>query len=216
VIGLAAVVMATLEREKAATRLGRKVNAEVVFDAGGSKPSALRGHVAALRHATDTYLGTTHILVLQEDAIPCPGFPATLLDVVAARPDSLISLYIGTHHGGQAAYRRRMRSCQRFSPLPLNHFVPTVGIVWPAMYAKVFCNWVGQVEDTKYDDEAIRVWRQRLHRQGVEIDAVASIPSLVKHDNDLPSVIGHRHHGRREPICAWDSWQGREPWTDGW
>ena len=110
---------------------------------------------------------------------------------------------------------RRLRGCQRFANLPLNHFVPTVGIVWPARYAGGFLEW-GATAGVVWDDEAVMAWRQRLHRVKADVDAVATIPSLVDHDNEQPSVLGHAHHGWRDAVCRWDSWRGIGGWQDGW
>ena len=215
--GLGVVVMATLERSEAALQLSQRVGGEVAYDPGGSQPSALRGHCAALRHALDTYLGMSHICVLQEDAITCPHFTRVALDVAAAQPTSLVSLYLGSNHAARSVYLRRLRSCQRFAKLPLNHFVPTVGIIWPVPYANAFLGWVHGQPDSPYDDEAIRLWRQAAHKHGdTTPDAVASIPSIVNHDNRLPSVIGHRSHGARSALCSWRSWNGYHDWRDGW
>lgn len=213
--GLAPVVMATLERSDAAVKLGEAVGAEVVFDPGGKTRSALRGHRAALAHALDAYVGTTHVLVLQEDAIPCPGLVDAVMRAVEARPQALLSLYIGNGHAGQSVYLRRLRACQRFANLPLNYFVPTVGIVWPVSQARGFHRWSANT-GVIWDDEAIMAWRQQGHRQRADVDALATIPSLVDHDNQLPSIIGHHLHGYRDAICPWHSWQGLGEWGVGW
>lgn len=189
--------MSIPSRVERARTLAKTFDAVVSVDTGKGRPSALRGHRAALREALTRAAG--HVFVLQDDAVPHPSLRSILPRVVAARPGHLVSLYFGSARADRSAYLRTSRSCAHWYPLPTEHFVPTVGLVWPVEAAADFLAWSAGYANAglPFDDEAIKDWRKQSLWP-----AVATIPSLVGHDNGLRSTLGHEHHGARTALCA--------------
>jgi hypothetical protein len=102
--------------------------------------------------------------------------------------------------------------------LPLRHFIPTVALVWPAGVPAMLLDWLDanpRRPDRYQDDEVVKEWRIAHGRSPVP--AVAVIPSLVRHDNAMPSLLNHGHHGPRDALLAWDVCdRPTVDWTTGW
>lgn len=189
------LVMAHPIRAKQARRLAATINAGLVLDPRpAGKPSAYRTSLAAWSMPTRR----THRILIQDDAVLCPGFVKTARRILQARPDSLVAFYVGSAHPGGYTYQRSARRCARYSDLPVDHFVPTVALAMPMRLARQYTEWaaVHIAADYPWDDEALRQWRQ----DDPSIPAIATIPCLVQHDSTISSVMQHMH-GVRQAAC---------------
>lgn len=190
--------MAHPSRKRAAMKLAVSLGGRVVYDPSpGGLPSAWRcAREAWLRSAAP---GTTHVLVCQDDCLPGPHFLARLAVAVERRPRAMVAAYVGSIHAVHRAYMQHQRVGAADVPLPRNHFVPTVALVMPVgmispaidyLDAKLPRGW-------QYDDEAFKLYRQADR----SVEAYATIPCLVSHDNGPRSVMRHGHHGKRYPMA---------------
>ncbi len=88
---LSVAVMAHPSRMEAATALAEQLDAQLVWDAGDNDEWHTGSRALAAFDPT-----ATHHLVLQDDALPVPGFFKHAAAAIAQHPDSLISFYLGT------------------------------------------------------------------------------------------------------------------------
>lgn len=193
---------------------------EMVLDPDpGGLPSAIRTYMAALETAAAWGAGggDRPALILQDDAIPHPDVARHADMIVRKHPEALVALYVGSAHAGGRTIRHDAARGKRFAALPLRHFVPTVALIWPAGAPAAFLAWIAanpRRDDRYQDDETVKEWRCASRPR--PILAYASIPSLVRHDNTLPSLLNHGHHGPRDALLPWDEWAGKRPWEAGW
>lgn len=132
----------------------------------------------------------SHLLVLQDDAIPAPGF-ADAVEMIAARhPDTPVCLFMGALPASTASLVRRAKPEVRYVPLQVGSFVPLVAVLWPTHVAKAFRDWSETaLHLTRADDGNASKWVRRTRQQ-----ILVAVPSIVQHDDDAPSVKGGRAH----------------------
>lgn len=164
---------------------------EVVADPGGDGPSSWRSHRACLASIGPA---ATHLLVVQDDALPCRGFPTRAACAIDRTRDDLLALFTPGFPTLARAATRAAKARQPVVRLPLLGFVPTVAIVYPAPLARDLLAWADDNRgDVIADDTIVCRWAKarRLH-------VWATVPSLVDHDDSRPSLFG-KPHGRGDP-----------------
>lgn len=171
----------------------------MVTDPGGDVSSAWRTYRLCLRSAPKT---ATHLLAIQDDAVPCEHFAEAVLAAIEARPTAAICFFLGGHPPFTASLAMRARKEKRsWVQVATRDFVPTVATAYPREMALELADWVDEHKPGCRGDDApvgdfFRV-RRHLHQ------AWATVPSLVQHPDDQPSLIGRRHLSGRNPArCA--------------
>lgn len=213
------LVAAHPRRAKRATTLARNVKGEIVWDPYPNEPpSALRTYYRALREGSyDRGCATLpggHTLILQDDAVPCPDMLSMLPAIITRHSTKIISLYVGHVHACKKDMLREYRRGRRYVRLPLKHFIPTVALIWPNHVARSFLSYLDEYAVTiPQDDEAIMGWRIDQYPEAVT--CVGTIPSIVRHNTKVPSLM-HPHHGERDALIPWQAWEKRAPWETGW
>lgn len=146
---------------------------------------------------------TTHRLVIQDDATVCVSFLETVRSVVEAAPDNLVALFVA---GVPATSAREIRKAcyedRTLTVLPRAAWVPVVALVWPVKLIAPALEYVDRQtwpERFGADDEIVGRCVQALG-----VDVVATVPSLVEHKDDVPSIAGKRRpqHGRNRRRVA--------------
>jgi hypothetical protein len=139
----------------------------------------------------------SHLLILQDDALPCTNFPEALRQVAERHPDVPVCLFLGGAPSSTAAQARRaMVKGRRYTPLLNSSFVPLVCTLWPKRCAEAFLDWSRSSKTTRADDgNAARFMK------ATKTPFLVSVPSLVEHDDGQPSVKGGRTH---------------TPWKESW
>lgn len=136
----------------------------------------------------------THLLVVQDDAWPCDGFEARMLDRVAEKPDDLIAFFTpGAASHRRAIVRATMKN-ERWARLH-GGWIPAVALCWPIYRAREFAAHVDVRYDvTKHraDDAPIGVWATRNR-----VTVFATVPSLVEHPDIERSLIGKKNSAGR-------------------
>lgn len=148
------------------------------------------------RHALATIPDdATHRLVIQDDAIVCGRFAETLPLLVAARPDRLLVLFVGGNaRDAIPRIRRASRDGIPWIPLDYNRWCPVVAAIWPRRLADACLAYVDRQKwpSSYRADDAIVGQFLKAERE----TAIATVPSLVDHPDDVPSLIGKRNrHG---------------------
>ncbi len=199
-------VQAHPSRALMAEQLASRIGGEVVWD---PDPEGAPSTFRTFRHLMETTPGpATHRVQVQDDAEVCPYFHETVLRAVAARPDRLLLLFVSgnPHFQAQAV----MDACRRDEPwaeLQFAYWCPLVATVWPC---RLICGLLDYVDaqrgpavgstrswwETGADDEIVG----RFIRDTNE-PPLATVPSLVEHPDEVPSVMNPRRglapHGRR-------------------
>jgi hypothetical protein len=202
-------------RRRGVNRIRRTIgHATAVYDPDPAHTaSAIRTYAHTLTHA----LPGQATLILQDDAIPHPDIRTYAHRANTSHPDALIALYVGSIHAGGPVILKAARRGHRYATLPLGHFIPTVALIWPPDAPARFLAWLDQNPrpvERYQDDEAVKEWRRQLRREAPR--ALASIPSLARHDNGMPSLLNHGHHGHRDALIPWDAWHHPNDWRQSW
>lgn len=166
------------------------VTAEAVID---PEPFAATNPWRCAREAwARTPASCTHRLVLQDDAIPCDGFPAGVQAALEAQPDLPVSFFVNWlgHQCGRAQ-AEALERCDAFATLPLNGWYPTVALALPKAMALDLAEWKTP-RPIIADDAVVALW---ANTRGVKV--LQTCPSLVQHDEAAPSTITQHMDARR-------------------
>lgn len=189
-MSLAVRIVSVPERSVQAAALQRAFGGRVIVDEhhGGTFPN----HLRALASVEDA----THAVILEDDAIPCPDFLTHVARVIDERPDHLLGLYVGRSHpkriqpllaeltGGAHAWLDDPRITDRLR-WAVGYVMPTPDI--PAVLHHLSLGgqhpWIGT-------DTRIGAWHAAQGRLSYPF------PSLVDHDDALPSTTSRGRSGR--------------------
>ena len=171
--------------------LDRVPDAEVITDAGdGENP--WRGFQQCLQPAD-----ATHVAILQDDTVPCLGFRETVLRAIAEKPDSVISLFVGgLGNRTRRDFLAAVHTGNRWCPIYFRDIHHVVATVWPAAVAADFLAWAETARipgkpPVRSDDMVVGYWARTTKHT-----VWATVPSLVQHPDDVPSLIRPRVAGR--------------------
>ncbi len=155
----------------------------VIIDPGGPRLETWRSHRACLESIPDD---ATHLLCLQDDSLPCDGFADHALAAIEAKPDRVIALFLpGIGHVARQVLVARKRR-ERWLEMGASSFVPLVAVVYPAAVARAIPGYARRRRmDIGRADDAVVATYCRAHR----VSAVATLPCLVEHRNDVPSAM---------------------------
>lgn len=136
----------------------------------------------------------THMLIVQDDCLPCDGFADRAIAAVGERRDDVVAMFV---QGGK--YRKQMLRAaslgQRWAWLMPTTYVPVVATCWPREHADRVPGWVDEWAEknrwlnTYSDDGAAHAY---CKAHGLLV--WATVPSLVEHPDDVPSLIGTKRH----------------------
>lgn len=150
--------------------------------------NAWRSHRACLEAVPAS---ATHLLVLQDDAVPTEGFYEALSRAITERPESVLLPFIP----GFAYLRKQMRetratseSFMRFNP---RSFVPVVAIVYPAPVAQDLLAWAEQRGHRRGADDGIVAFYCKARR----IFPAAMVPCICDHDETAQTIGAANRRG---------------------
>lgn len=141
--------------------------------------------------------GCTHRIVLQEDVIPCPRFLYHARRALRAKPDSIVSFYLGTN--AIVTWRQMLIADARGS-----HWVEGFNASWvPALALCIPVELVHSLAE--YDDGSRPVADDDVYGRWTREHRLpwwCTIPSLVDHDDDAPSLMKDPYaRGVRRAAC---------------
>jgi hypothetical protein len=84
---------------------------------------------------------------------------------------------------------RAMVRGTRYIPLGPAPFMPLVAVLWPKRKAQEFLFWGNSNKTTRADDGNAARWMKRTNQH-----VLVTVPSLVEHNDYVPSVKGGRDH----------------------
>lgn len=186
-------VQAHPQRALLAHALAQKLGGEAVFDP--DPENAIRSPWRTFRHLMETTPpGATHRFQIQDDARVCPGLPEAMQNLVRAWPDRLLVLFVGgnpPHHARQVLEAcREDRSVVNLVPA---YWLPVVATCWPVEMTRELLAFVDAQrwpERFCADDEICG----RFIKEA-QVTALGTVPSLVQHEDVIPSLAGRRTAG---------------------
>ena len=155
-------------------------------------PDPWSGYKLCLQGLPDT----THVLILQDDAIPVEGFWPAVQQIAESNPDTPVCLWMSSIPSDTAARARRAWGKQVYVPLGPAPFVPLVAVLWPIRLATEFREWSNSASGlTRADDGNVARWKKQTGQQ-----FRVCVPSIVEHDDFVESVKGgpHKPSGGRD------------------
>jgi hypothetical protein len=183
---LAIVVMAHPSRRARAEMLAEYVEADVIVWDENHDGEVENGDRAWARGAS--YTGISHVLVLQDDAMPVADLRRHVLARIAAEPHSPLSLYLGrkkpTRWAPAVADAVEEAEAVGACWIASTHLLHGVGLVLPVHMARamlIAC----EVSPLPYDQRIGRYLRVTKR------PVLYTWPSLVDHDDDTPSLVTH-------------------------
>jgi hypothetical protein len=147
-------------------------------------PDPWAGYRACL---SDLPRNCTHVLVCQDDALPCRNFAQAVEQIAGSHPEVPVCLFLGGLPSETAARASRALGKKTYVPLGMTPFVPLVCVLWPKLKAQSFLHWSRSARGiTRADDGNAAKWMRRSKQE-----VLVTVPSLVEH-SDAPSVKGQR------------------------
>jgi hypothetical protein len=131
-------------------------------------------------------VGTPHLLVIQDDSIPCQNFSRAVRNVIQEAPNRLIALFHARSKPAGSAVPVLLAEEGTFIELRLakgSDWVPTVALVWPRALLGHWqkYRWAGS-RNQRGDDLPVG---QFARDHG---GCLACVPSIVQHPDDTPSL----------------------------
>jgi hypothetical protein len=155
-------------------------------DPGNRRPSPWRTYRECLSREWEG----THLLIIQDDAIPSPGFPLAAPRALDAQPESIVAFFLAqmparTVRLAQQARRDR----QHWTAIHPYDFVPVVATAYPRDEVARILRWASvNVARSQVGDDGIIGRYVRQHKG----TALVTVPSIVEHPDDVPSTLRHR------------------------
>ena len=142
--------------------------------------------------------------MLQDDALLCEDFAARAVEAVAARPEALLALFTPGFPFMARRVEQQRRRGEAFADLPPAAFVPVVAMAYPRAHVEgllAYSDGSRWPKATRMGtaDDAIVAGYVRANRLSV----VATVPSLVEHDDEVPSLAKPSHRQGKHRRAAW-------------
>lgn len=203
-----------IRAELAAQMLESLPGAELATD---PDPYGMRNPWRGYRNALQTTPpDATHRLIVQDDVIICPGFVDAVHAAIAAKPDRLLSFFVAgnPYEHSQAVYNAANLGLS-WAELDNQRWCPVVCLSWPVAHVPAVLAFV----DAQNWPDAFRADDEIVGRycQYADILPLASVPSLVDHPDDVPSLLGNKAMYGEDPGRTTACWIGGcDPATIDW
>lgn len=170
----------------------------VVEDPGGRDKGTWRSHRACLESLPDD---ATHLLVVQDDSIPCDGFAAKIRACIEEHPSAIIAAFTpGVGHLLRQFWQAQKRGDRYLTLPPNNTFVPVLCTVYPRHHAEEIPRFTAarRMSVGRADDGVVSTYA-RANR----VPVLLTVPCLCDHDDSIPSIMGMPHgRGHSHRVAA--------------
>lgn len=165
----------------------------MVDSVNGQRPIPWRGYYRCLQNPPKH---ATHLCIVQDDALPCQRFEELLTQAVSEKPDDVISLFVGGLSGRtRKDFWEAQKSGARWSPIYFREIHHVVALCWPIPLVHEFLTWyetakIPGPKPPESDDAVIGYWIKSTYAdRRVRRSVWATVPCLVEHPDDFPSVV---------------------------
>lgn len=192
-------VVAHIKRQAMAEHLADTIAADYISVDDGSL-GAEKNHIHVWQWLHDNAGGADHLVVLEDDAIPCDDFRDQLDQALNVAPAPIVSLYCGTGHPThwQPRIRQAVTEAERTDAnwLTSTHLLHAVAV---AIRTELVADMLNGIPAGYPIDQGITRWARQHNHQ-----IAYTQPSICDHRDDNP-VITRRHNGRTtaKPRRAW-------------
>lgn len=155
---------------------------------------------------------STHHLVIQDDVLPCTDFLRHARNALSAKPDRVTAFYVGTN--AFVTHRTMLVAAAAGQSWVEGFFaswVPALALAIPSWMVPSLVEFEDGTRPVADDD----VYGRWCRTNGWPW--WATIPSLVDHDDNAPSLMRSVHAGGRRVAACWigDCDPGLIDWTRG-
>ena len=194
-VGLAASVAVRIQHHPLRVGLPRRLiehlgafeDVTVIADEPAGSLDAWRVHRACLEAMPAS---ASHLLVLQDDALPVANFAERFLAALEQQPDAVLCLFTP----GFGYLRRSILEARAaglsFLPLRVGAFVPCVAVSYPRAFVEGLLRWAHEHENGRQrrqlrgaDDGVLAFYCRQARRQ-----PLLMVPSIVEHDESVASI----------------------------
>lgn len=137
--------------------------------------------------------GKTHTLIVQDDAIVCTHFILGLKAAIRAQPDAIgVACVTGNAQRNCRKMAHAWEQGLSWSVLDQMEWCPTVATWYPLDVLVQLAAWAdrpGSVKRAERGDDPVI---GRFVKETKQL-ALATVPCLVEHPDDAPSLMGDRH-----------------------
>lgn len=142
-----------------------------------------RSYLHCLKSAA---LTGTHVLVIQDDTLPCLNFGKAAPVVLSARPNGIVCFYVGGGAVGLPVVHAG-NACRHWTTLAKNLWLPLVATAFPVQTVQQLLVWaaVDSYAQRARGDDAVLGRFARAHH----LPIWATVPNLVQHPDTVPSLI---------------------------
>jgi hypothetical protein len=140
----------------------------------------------------------SHLAILQDDSIVCEYFMEAACAAIASHPDRLVSFFVaGAPVRGSRSVHGAAHRCEHWAELDARDWCPAVALCLPRANVAELLEWADAriFKAARTSDDA--VLGDFVRDQGHTV--LATVPSLVQHPDDVPSLIGTAHSAGRNP-----------------
>lgn len=166
---------------------------EIVTDPGpANRTDAWRAHRACLEALPDH---ATHLLVIQDDALPRQDLRPRLFAAVQAHPDQLLLGFVPGFGAERKRFMLARQARATLAPFETASYVPTVCILYPRRLVRELLHWADHGRDVyrrpmRGADDGVLANYFRVKR--IRPPALALVPCACDHDESL-MPIGKTH-----------------------
>lgn len=153
-------------------------------------PNPYAGYVKALQFQR---AGITHVLVVQDDVTVCRNFAPAIQRIAEAKDVPVVLFLGGLPRVTAADALKAAKRGAHYVRLRMREFCPVVAMLWPVAKAQEFLDWVAThpkipgYPNPRSDDAVVGKWTISTRQE-----VLVTIPSLVQHPDNVPSIIGKR------------------------
>jgi hypothetical protein len=154
----------------------------------------------------------SHMLVLQDDARLCERFATRVIEAIEEKPDAILVAFTPGFPFMARRLQQHHAKGEAFAVLPPAAFTPVVAIVYPRTHVE---GLIAHTDGSRWPrarqlgtaDDAIVAGYVR----GLRLSVFATVPSLVDHRDEVPSVSKPSHRGGRHRRAALFAGDGVAP-----
>lgn len=181
-------------RELSVKSILQRINAQVFVD------DELKGCFNSFSNMlSNCYSSNKHILHLQDDIVPLKGLQAYLPIVISEMQEKdihVLSLFAPQRKEFTHQYNKMRERGEKSAIIPFPNFLWMQAVIFSPESITGLRDLISETSQTKYDDVFVAEYLKATKQQ-----AYVHIPSLVQHNINLKSTLGHRASKNRMSNC---------------